>query len=62
MSLGEWLVLALACVAGVGGLLLASYGEADTTYALGFILFIGAVIYVARFIKRHFDYIDQGRP
>ena len=61
MSIGEWLVLALACGAGIVGLLLAASGGEGTIYALGLGLFAGAVIYIALFIKRHFDRIDQMR-
>jgi hypothetical protein len=61
VSLGEWLVMVLACGAGIAGLLLASSGEEVTTYALGLVLFAGAVIYVGLFIKRHFDRLDQAR-
>ena len=61
MSIGEWLVLALACGAGIAGLLLAASGEEGTTYLLGMILFAGAVVYAGLFIKRHFDRIDRAR-
>ncbi len=61
MSIGEWLVLALGCGAGIAGLLLASSGEESTVYVLGLALFAGAVIYVSRLIKRHFDRLDRGR-
>ena len=61
MSIGEWLVLALACGAGIVGLLLAASGGAGTIYVHGLGLFAGAVIYIALFIKRHFDRIDQMR-
>lgn len=62
MSIGEWLVLALACGAGIVGLLLASSGDEGTAYILGLGLFAGAVIYVSLFIKLYFDRIDRGRP
>ncbi|HME28028.1 MAG TPA: hypothetical protein VKI44_43030 [Acetobacteraceae bacterium] len=61
MSIGEWLVLALACGAGIVGLLLAASGGEGTIYVLGLGLFAGAVIYAALFIKRHFDRLDQMR-
>ena len=61
MSIGEWLVLALAVGAGIVGLLLAASGGEGTIYVLGLGLFAGAVIYIALFIKRHFDRIDQVR-
>ena len=61
MSIGEWLVLALACGAGIVGLLLAASGDEGTLYVLGLGLFAGAVIYISLFIKRHFDRIDQMR-
>jgi hypothetical protein len=59
VSIGEWLVLALACGAGVVGLLLAASGDQETLYVLGLGLFAGAVIYAALFIKRHFDRLDR---
>ena len=59
MSIGEWLVLALACGAGVVGLLLAASSDEGTLYVLGLGLFAGAVIYAALFIKRHFDRLDR---
>ena len=59
VSIGEWLVLALACAAGVVGLLLAASGDERTLYVLGLGLFAGAVIYAALFIKRHFDRLDR---
>jgi hypothetical protein len=62
LSIGEWLVLALAWGAGIAGLLLAaSDGGGQTTYMLGLALFAGAVIYASRFIKRHFDRLDTMR-
>jgi hypothetical protein len=61
VSIGEWLVLALACGAGIVGLLLAASGDEGTLYVLGLGLFAGAVIYVSLFIKRHFDRLDQAR-
>ena len=61
MSIGEWLVLALACGAGVLGLLLAATGGESVLYVLGLGLFAGAVIYVSLFIKRHFDRLDGMR-
>ena len=61
MSIGGWLVLALACGAGIVGLLLAASGGEGTTYLLGLALFAAAVIYASLFIKRHFDRIDQAR-
>ena len=61
MSTGEWLVLALACGAGIVGLLLAASGDEGTLYVLGLGLFAGAVIYISLFIKRHFDRLDRTR-
>ena len=61
MSIGEWLVLALACGAGIVGLLLAASGDEGTLYVLGLGLFAGAVIYISLFIKRHFDRLDRMR-
>lgn len=57
MSLVQWLVLAVTCVIGVAGLLLASSGG-ENSYALGLMLFVGAVIYVFIQIKQHFDRVD----
>ena len=62
MSIGEWLVLALANAAGIAGLLLASSGEGPTVVALGLGLFAVAVAYVFLFVKRHFDRLDRRRP
>lgn len=61
MSIGEWLVLAMACGAGVLGLLLASSSAGETISVLGMALFVGAVIYAGLFVKRHFDRLDQQR-
>jgi hypothetical protein len=61
VSIGEWLVLALACGAGIVGLLLAASGDEGTLYVLGLGLFAGAVIYASLFIKRHFDRLDRMR-
>ena len=61
MSIGEWLVLALACGAGIVGLLLAASGDEGTLYVLGLGLFAGAVIYISLYIKRHFDRLDRMR-
>lgn len=62
MSNTEWLVLALACGAGIVGLLLAASGGGEgTTYTLGLGLFVAAVIYAFHFIKRYFDRVDQTR-
>jgi hypothetical protein len=61
VSLGEWLVLALACAVGTAGLFLAASQSGGTTYTIGLALFIGAVAYVFRLVKRHFDRIDAMR-
>ena len=61
MSIGEWLVLALACAVGITGLFLAASEGGNTTYAIGLALFVCAVVYAFRLIKRHFDRIDQTR-
>ena len=58
MSLVQWLVLVVTCVIGVAGLLIASSGG-ENSYALGLMLFVGAVIYVFIQIKQHFDRIDR---
>jgi membrane protein implicated in regulation of membrane protease activity len=59
MAIGEWFVLALACAAGVIGLLLAASNDGGGTYHIGLGLFIVAVVYAFVFIKRHFDRIDR---
>ncbi len=61
MSIGEWLVLALACAAAVVGLLLAAAREGGATYVIGLGLFAASVVYAFVFIKRHFDRIEQTR-
>jgi hypothetical protein len=61
VSLGEWLVLALACVAGTTGLFLAASQSGGTTYTIGLALFVGAVAYAFQLVKRHFDRVDQVR-
>ena len=62
MSNGEWLVLALACGAGIVGLLIAASGGGEgTTYTVGLGLFVAAVIYAFHFVKRYFDRVDQAR-
>jgi hypothetical protein len=61
VSLGEWLVLALACAVGIAGLFLAASETGGTTYTIGIGLFAGAVIYAFRLVKRHFDRVDQMR-
>lgn len=60
MSIGAWVVLALACGAGLAGLFLAASGGGETIYVLGLALFAGAIVYAALFIKRHFDRLDRG--
>lgn len=59
MTLGEWLVLALACGAAIAGLLLAASNPEGATYGMGLGLFGAAVIYAGVFIKRHFDRSEQ---
>jgi hypothetical protein len=61
VSTGDWLVLALACGAGIVGLLLAASGDEGMIGVLGLGLFAGAVIYAGLFIKRHFDRLDGMR-
>lgn len=61
MSIGEWLVLALACAVGITGLFLAASDSGYTTYVIGLVLFVGAVAYTFVLIKRHFDRADQAR-
>jgi len=61
MSLDQWFVLALTCVAAVVGLLVAAGGGTGTSYGLGLVLFAAAVVYAFYLVKRHFDRIDQMR-
>ena len=61
MSIGEWVVLAIACVLGIVGLLLASSQGEGAIYGIGLVIFVAAIIYVFSFLKRHFDRIDQAR-
>jgi hypothetical protein len=57
VSLGQWFVLAVTIGVGVIGLLLAASGG-ENMYALGLMLFVGAVIYAFIQVKRHFDRVD----
>ncbi len=61
MSIGEWLVLVLACAVAIVGLFLAASDNEGTIYKIGLALFVAAVGYALLFIKRHFDRIDQSR-
>ncbi len=61
VTIGKWLVLALASGAGIFGLLLASSGAEGILYELGLGLFVSAVVYISLLIKRHFDRLDQAR-
>lgn len=61
MSVGEWLVLVLACGAAILGLFLAASNTEGAIYNIGLGLFAAAVAYAFLFIKRHFDRIDQTR-
>ena len=61
MTNGEWLVLVLACAAGVMGLLLAASESGGATDIIGLGLFAVAVVYAFVFIKRHFDRLEQSR-
>jgi hypothetical protein len=61
MSIGGWLVVALACGAGIVRLPVAVSGGEATISALGLGLFAGAVIYTFLFIERHFDRLDLDR-
>ncbi len=60
MSIGEWVVLALACGASIAGLLLAASGSGETVYVFGLALFIGAIVYAGLLNKRHFDRLERG--
>jgi hypothetical protein len=59
MSIGEWIVLAIACGVGISGLLLAASQGEGATYSMGLLMFGAAVVYAFYFLKRHFDRIDQ---
>ena len=59
MSIRQWLVFAVTCIVGVIGLLIAASGGEGNGYALGLMLFVGAVIYAFIQIKQHFDRIDR---
>jgi 1,4-dihydroxy-2-naphthoate octaprenyltransferase len=61
VSTREWLVLALACAAGIVGLLFAASDSGGPAFTIGVGLFIAAVVYTFVFIKRHFDRLDQMR-
>jgi hypothetical protein len=60
VTIGEWVVLVLACGAGIAGLLLAASGSGETVYVLGLALFIGAIAYAGLFIKCRFDRLERG--
>jgi hypothetical protein len=59
VSIRQWFVFAVTCGVGVIGLLIAASGGEGNSYAVGLMLFVGAVIYAFIQIKRHFDRIDQ---
>jgi hypothetical protein len=59
VSTGGWLVVALACGAGIVGLPVAASGGEGTITVLGLGLFAGAVICTFRFIERHFARFDR---
>ena len=59
MSIGDWLVVALACGAGIVGFLLAASGGESTITVLGLGLFAGAVIDAFLLPKRQFDCPEQ---
>ncbi len=59
MSIRQWFVLAATCVVGVIGLLIAASEGEGNSYALGLMLFVGAVIYAFIQIKQHFDSVDR---
>jgi hypothetical protein len=61
VALWQWFVLALACAAGIVGLLLAASDKGEATYNIGVGLFVAAVAYAFVFIKRHFDRLDLPR-
>jgi hypothetical protein len=55
MSIGDWLVVALACGAGIVGPLLAASGGESTITVLVLGLFAGVVIDASPLLKRQFD-------
>jgi len=57
VAIGEWLVLLLMVVLGIGGLLYAASDD-GTPYTIGLMVFVGAVVYAFIFIKQHFDRVD----
>jgi len=61
VSTREWLVLALACAAGIVGLLFAASDSGGPAFTIGMVLFLAAVAYTFVSIKRHFDRVDQMR-
>ncbi len=61
MSIGEWLVLALTCLACIGGLFLAASSDGGAVYGFGLVVSAGAVSYAGVIIKRYFDRLDQAR-
>jgi hypothetical protein len=59
VSIGEWLVVALARGAGIVRPQVAASGGEGAISVLGLGLFAGAVIGTLLFIERHFDRFDQ---
>jgi len=61
VSIRQWFVFAVTCGVGVIGLLIAASGGEGNSYALGLMLFVGAVIYAFIQIKQYFDSVDRMR-
>ncbi|HEY7578860.1 MAG TPA: hypothetical protein VH855_14795 [Acetobacteraceae bacterium] len=59
MSNREWLAIAVACGAAIGGLLLAASNAQGPAYCAGFALFFAAIICSALVIKRYFDRAER---
>jgi hypothetical protein len=59
VSIGEWLVVALARGAGIVRPPVAASGGEGTISVLGLGLFAGAVTSILLLIERHFDRFDQ---
>jgi hypothetical protein len=61
MTLTQWLLLLIACLAAILGLFLAANSGGGMLYGLGLLGFVAAVVYAFALVKRYFDQIDAGR-
>ena len=52
-------MLVLSCGAAIVGLLVAASDGQGTTYTIGVMLFVAAVIYAFYLVRRYFDRADQ---